>query len=324
MEFIADCLGCQAKGGGSLSKPDLLVIVGPTAVGKTALSVRLAQLFSGEILSGDSTQVYRGMDIGTAKVTPDEQQDIPHHLIDICNPDENFSVSQFQELATQTIAAIHKRNHLPILVGGTGLYVEAVVYGYHIPKSGQQPQLREQLEKEDAYALHARLEAVDPLSAARIHPHNRRRVIRALEVYLQTGRPFSAQTNRRKPRYKRVLWLGLTMPRSLLYQRINQRVEEMLAQGWLDEVEKLQKQGYHTEYQSMRAIGYRELAQVLAGEMTLQEAIPKIQQATRKYAKRQLTWFRRIKEIRWFDRTQPGVEKEIEHWIAGECNAYRE
>lgn len=307
-----------------MSKPDLLVIVGPTAVGKTALSVHLAKLFSGEILSCDSTQVYRGMNIGTAKVTPDEQQGIPHHLLDICNPDENFSVSQYQKLATQTIAAIQQRGHLPILVGGTGLYVEAVVYGYHIPKSGQKPELREALEKEDSYALHTRLKTVDPLSAARIHPHNRKRVIRALEVYLQTGRPFSAQTNRRKPRYKRVLWLGLTMPRSLLYQRVNQRVEEMIAHGWLDEVKMLLKQGYHTELQSMHAIGYRELAQVLTGHMTLREAIPKIQQATRKYAKRQLTWFRRIKEIHWFDRTQPGVEKEIEHWIAGECNAYRE
>lgn len=324
MEFITGCLGCQTKGGESLIKPDLLVIVGPTAVGKTALSVRLAQLFSGEILSGDSTQVYRGMDIGTAKVTSDEQQGIPHHLINICDPNENFSVSQYQELATQTIAAIQKRNHLPILVGGTGLYVEAVVYGYHIPNSGQNPKLREELEKEDSYALYMRLRDIDPLAADRIHPHNRQRMIRALEVYLQTGRPFSAQTNRRKPRYKRVLWLGLTMPRPLLYQRINQRVEEMMAQGWMDEVDKLLNQGYHTELQSMRAIGYRELAQVLAGEMTLQEAIPKIQQATRKYAKRQLTWFRRIKEIHWFDRTQPGVEKEIEHWIAGECNAYRE
>ncbi|SHE38478.1 tRNA dimethylallyltransferase [Seinonella peptonophila] len=306
----------------------LIVIVGPTAAGKTSVSLSIAKQFRGEIVSGDSMQVYQEMDIGTAKVSKKEQAGIPHHLIDVCRPDKLFSVDDYKQIADQAISDIHQREAVPILVGGTGLYIESVVFGYLMPETPENPTYRMELERwaelNGNIALHQRLEAVDPIAALRIHPNNRRRVIRALEVFQQTGVPFSSQKLKKKPNYHPVVWIGVTMPRELLYDRINHRVDEMMDMGWLEEVAKLRKKGYHLSETAEKAIGYRELFQVLDHKLTLEEAIHKIKQQTRKYAKRQLTWFRRISMIKWFDMTQANALKEIQHWTAGEFNTGRE
>jgi tRNA dimethylallyltransferase len=307
--------------------PDLLVIVGPTAVGKTALSLQLAKDFSGEIISGDSMQVYQQMDIGTAKATLDERSEIPHYMIDLIPPDRSFSVQEFQGLVQKTIFDIYSRGHLPILVGGTGLYVEAITHGYEIPRAADNPSFRAELnalaEREGNQVLYQRLKEVDPLTAQRVHPNDRRRMIRALEVFNQTGKRFS-ELKKRKPSPYRLLWIGLTMPRELLYQRINQRVDQMIEAGLVDEVKRLKAQGFHRGLTSMQAIGYKELMSHLEGEISLEEAIEKIKQGTRKFAKRQLSWFRRISEIHWFDVTDDQVYTEIQQLVAGKFPCYRE
>lgn len=307
---------------------NLLVIVGPTAVGKTALSLHLAKQFQGEIISGDSMQVYRGMDIGTAKATAEERAKVPHHLLDLLSPDEAFSVQEFQQLARQTIAEIWHRDHLPILVGGTGLYIEAATYDYQVPPVKENKSLREQLQKlvtqEGNQSLFQKLRAVDPVTADRLHPNDVKRVIRALEVYQATGKPFSAFKQEPKPLYENMLWVGLTMPREQLYQRINQRVDQMLEQGLVEEVKMLRAQGYHSQLTSMQAIGYKEILSYLEGEITLEEAIHLIKKGSRRYAKRQFSWFRRIRNIHWFNVTKNEVSKEIQQFVAGKFIMNRE
>jgi tRNA dimethylallyltransferase len=297
--------------------PHLLVIVGPTAVGKTALSLQLAAQFQGEILSGDSMQVYRQMDIGTAKASPAERARIPHHLIDIIDPDTPFSV---QQLAQAKIEEIHLRCHLPILVGGTGLYVESITHRYVLPHVPEKAEIRKRwqayAQTHGKEALHAQLHQVDPLSARRLHPHDQRRIIRALEVTEITGIPFS-QLKRRAVSPYRLLWIGLTMPRELLYERINQRVDEMIAAGLVAEVTSLREKGFHSGLTAMQAIGYKEMMSYLEGEISLLEAIAWIKKRTRHFAKRQLAWFRRLPEINWFDVTEEGVFAEIARWVAG-------
>ncbi|MBI0387844.1 tRNA (adenosine(37)-N6)-dimethylallyltransferase MiaA [Thermoactinomyces sp. CICC 24227] len=308
-------------------KEKLVVIVGPTAVGKTGLSVRLAKRVHGEIISGDSMQVYRGMDIGTAKIMPEEMEGVPHHLIDILPPDQNFSVQEYQQLAREKISEINRRGHLPMLVGGTGLYIEAVVHDYLMTHVKEDPKLREELHafarREGNEALHRRLEEVDPVQAKKLHPNDLRRMIRALEVYHVTGKPFSELKGKGTSPYD-VLWIGLTMPREQLYERINRRVDEMIQKGLVDEVKKLWEQGYGLHLTSMQAIGYKEIVSYLKNEITLDEAIHLIKRGSRKYAKRQLSWFRRLKEIHWFDVTNSQSFREIEELVAGKFPLARE
>jgi tRNA dimethylallyltransferase len=305
----------------------LLVIVGPTAVGKTSLSLSMARGFRGEIVSGDSMQVYRHMDIGTAKVTAQERAQIPHHLIDIVDPDYPFSVEEYQRLAREAIEDIHRRGRLPILVGGTGLYIQSVTHGYLLPGVEGNPELRNALhrfaDEEGNEKLWEKLRAVDPETAGRLHPNDRRRIIRALEVYEATGVPFSKLQRKVSPRYD-MLWIGLTMPRQRLYERINRRVDRMLEEGLVEEVEVLRKKGYHRDLTSMQALGYKEIMMYLDGEISLEEAVDAIKRGTRKYAKRQLSWFRRLPEVHWFDVSEPESAEEIWGLAAGKFPAYKE
>ncbi|SMO56258.1 tRNA (adenosine(37)-N6)-dimethylallyltransferase MiaA [Melghirimyces algeriensis] len=306
---------------------DLLVIVGPTAVGKTALSLTLAQDFQGEIISGDSMQVYRYMDIGTAKATTEERKSVPHHLIDLVDPDYPFSVEEFQRLAREKIIEIQSRGKLPMLVGGTGLYIQAVTHGYRLPGVKEDPEFRREMhrladEKGNQF-LHKRLQEVDPMTADRLHPNDRRRIIRALEIYQKTGEPLSKGQTYDPPPY-RMLWIGLTMPREQLYERVNDRVDQMMKEGLLDEVEALRRMGYDKDSVSMQALGYKELLSHLNGEISLEEAVHLIKRRTRKFAKRQLSWFRRLPEIHWFDVTFEHSQKEIRRFVAGNFPRYQE
>lgn len=287
-------------------KPKLMVLVGPTAVGKTNLSIELAKLFSCEIISGDSMQVYRGMDIGTAKITPEEMQGIPHHLIDVLSPDEPFSVAKFQEWCKELIPAIHQRGKLPFIVGGTGLYVESVCYEYQFIEAGADEEFRlaqqQFADVEGPEALHSKLSAVDPESAARLHPNDVRRVIRALEIYHLTGETLSSKLEgqlRQSP-YDLCI-IGLTMDRKMLYNRIEQRIDQMMDSGLVQEVQKLLNQGYTRDLVSMQGLGYKEIVEHLADDVPLSIAVEKLKRDTRRFAKRQLSWFRHMNDISWID-----------------------
>jgi tRNA dimethylallyltransferase len=293
----------------NLSKPKLLVLVGPTAVGKTKLSLEIAKMYGCEIISGDSMQVYRGMDIGTAKIPIEEQQGIPHHLIDIIDPDEAFSVSAFQQNAEQLIQAIHSREHLPFIVGGTGLYIESLCYQFQFSEASADEAFRlEQaafLEKFGEQALHEKLRLADPISAERLHPNNTRRVIRALEILHVTGTTLSAQlAGQQKLSPYDLCIIGLTMDRGLLYKRIEQRIDQMLEQGLVEEVQRLVAQGFTQDFVSMQGLGYKEIIRYLQGEYTLDEAVTLLKRDTRHYARRQLSWFRHMKDIQWVDVTE--------------------
>jgi tRNA dimethylallyltransferase len=278
----------------------LLAIVGPTAVGKTALAIALAQALGGEIVSADSRQVYRQMDIGTAKPTPAERAAAPHHLLDVVDPDQDFSLGVYQDLAFVAISDIAARGRLPLLVGGTGQYLAAVLHGWNIPRVAPQPELRATLEREaqeyGAAALHARLAQIDPAAAAGILPSNVRRVIRALEVYQVTGQPISAQQTRQTPPFRAgTLWLALPAP--ALYARIDARVDAMVAAGLVEEVRGLLGQGYGWELPSMSGLGYREFQPYFAGQSTLEEAIQRLKYNTHAFARRQPNWFRRLPAV---------------------------
>jgi len=283
----------------------LLVIVGPTAVGKTALSLRLAARHNGVIISADSRQIYRGMDIGTAKPTPAELRLAPHELIDIVDPDESFGLAQFQELAMEAIAETHRRGMLPILVGGTGQYVRAVVEGWGIPRVPPQWDVREALaqeaERDGVEALHRRLAEVDPEAAARIDARNVRRVIRALEVFLITGTPISELQRKTPPPFD-ILQIGLRRDRETLYARIDARIEAMLAAGLLEEVRALRAAGYADDLPSMSGLGYRQFLAHLDGEETLRDAVDRVKKDTRRFVRQQSNWFREDDpRIEWFD-----------------------
>lgn len=286
-------------------KQNLFVLIGPTAVGKTKLSIDLAKRFNGEIISGDSMQIYKSMDIGTAKISSDEMAGVPHHLIDIKNPEEPFSVAEFQELVREKISEITNRGNLPMIVGGTGLYIQSVLYDYHFSEAPSDNQFRIELEKlakeQGNQVVHDRLAKVDPVSADRIHPNNIRRVIRALEVFHCTGKTVTDYQQEQNPEllYDTCL-IGLTMERELLYNRINQRVDLMMTQGLLAEVKTLYDQGLK-DCQSIQAIGYKELYEYFNGRMTLEEAVDQLKQNSRRYAKRQLTWFRNKMDVTWFE-----------------------
>lgn len=288
-------------------KIPLLVVAGPTAVGKTALAVQLAHRLQGEILSADSLQVYRYLDIGTAKPTPAEREGIPHHLIDIASPEERFTVYNYQELAQATIRDVFTRGKLPILVGGTGLYIKAVLEQFAFSKAEADPRVRKALQKEvqdkGPAHLYQRLNQLDPRAAERIHPHDARRIIRALEYFQVTGEPISQQwelTRETESPY-RFYMAGLYSPRPILYQRIEQRVDAMLAAGFLDEVRGLLEAGYDPLLKPLQSLGYRHLIHYLEEKWTWDEAIFYLKQDTRKYAKRQLTWFRAEPRIQWYE-----------------------
>ncbi|GAA0378815.1 tRNA (adenosine(37)-N6)-dimethylallyltransferase MiaA [Paenibacillus motobuensis] len=289
-------------------KPNLLVLIGPTAVGKTKLSIEIAKAFSCEIISGDSMQVYRGMDIGTAKIQSSEMEGIPHHLIDVLNPDEPFSVAQFQDSCRQLIPEIGERGKLPFIVGGTGLYVESVCYEYQFTDIGADEGFRSQMQniadEEGNEALHARLAAVDPQSAERLHPNDVRRVIRALEIYHMSGTTLSSQLesqNKQSP-YNLCI-IGLTMDRQMLYNRIEQRIDEMMDAGLVDEVRSLLGRGFTRNLISMQGLGYKEILEHLEDGVPLEDAVTKLKRDTRRFAKRQLSWFRHMKDISWVDVT---------------------
>lgn len=288
------------------SRPPLLILCGPTAAGKTALALDLARKFSLEIISADSRQLYRGMDIGTAKATPEEQAQARHHLIDVATPDQDFTVAQFADLAHAAIADIFRRRHRPVLVGGTGLYIQIVTEGL-IDVPGADAELRRELlaieSAEGPGSLYRLLQANDPETAQRLFPRDVVRIVRALEVAHLTGQPLSVLQRQHgfSDQPYRTLKLALTLDREELYQRIDRRVEAMFAAGLLEETQALLDQGYAADSKAMRTIGYREAIACLRSEATEDETIAAIQLATRRYAKRQLTWLRRDKSIIWVD-----------------------
>lgn len=306
-------------------KERLLVIVGPTAVGKTEMSIQLAKRLNGEVVSGDSMQIYRGLNIGTAKITADEMENIPHHMIDIIDPLESFSVTQYQREARTIITEINERGKLPILVGGTGLYVHAITHDYQFTNIESDEAFREEMETfAEQYgndALHKKLQYIDPKSYKSIHPNNRRRVIRALEVIKRTGKPFSNfQTKREKSIYDAV-FIGLTMDREVLYDRINTRIDKMIAKGLFNEARHLYDNNLK-DSQAAQAIGYKELFLYFDGELSKEEAILLLKRNSRRYAKRQYTWFKNKMDITWFDMTRGKNKKKLEimKYVAGKLN----
>lgn len=301
-----------------MEKQPLIIIAGPTACGKTSISVKLAQKINGEIISGDSMQVYRFMDIGTAKITKEEMEGVKHHLIDVLNPDEEFNVKLFQEMAKNAVGQIAKNRHMPILVGGTGFYIRALVNDNHfmetIENSSYRQMLSQEAEQYGSEFLYEKLKQVDSESAKLIHPHNKKRVIRALEFYHFTGIPMAVhnrQEQQRESPYHTYFFI-LTMDREKLYQRINQRVDSMLADGFVEEVKILLEKGYHKNLVSMQGIGYREIVSYLEGGCSLDTAIENIKKNTRHFAKRQFTWFKRQAEGVWIDVTELTAEDAAE------------
>ena len=296
----------------------LIVIIGPTAVGKTELSIELAQRLDGEIISADSRLFYRGMDIGTAKPSLEDRARVPHHMIDVAEPDEVWSLARFQRQVQWHIDQIYKRGHLPFLVGGSGQYVRAVVEGWQIPKVRPDPRLRAALDAWGAEigtaGLHDRLAALDPQAAEKIDPRNVRRTIRALEVALSSGRRFSEQSRSGQPTYN-TLMLGLSRPRPELYQRIDERIENMIASGLVEEVRELLDRGYSPETPTLSAIGYREILAFLAGEISLEEAVVLMKRAIRVFVRRQANWFKpNDPEIQWFE-VDPDTIDKMEYTI---------
>ncbi|MGI6142942.1 MAG: tRNA (adenosine(37)-N6)-dimethylallyltransferase MiaA [bacterium] len=306
-------------------KIPLLVIVGPTAVGKTKTAIQVAHRLQGEVVSADSRQVYRYMNIGTAKPDWNEREGVPHHLIDIVDPDEEFSVADYQRLAQGVIKEIWKRNKLPILAGGTGFYINAVIDNYNFSSTAVNWEFRQRMqqlgEKYGGGYLLEKLRLADPVTAERLHPHDLRRIIRALEVYEFTGCPLS-QWEREQDQDSPYLlhMVGLTMERASLYAVINERVEEMIARGLIDEVRVLLARGYSPDLNSMQGLGYKEIIPYLEGKVRLEEALEILQRNTRRFAKRQLTWFRRDRRINWYAiSTMPGenLMEDITNVAAG-------
>lgn len=299
-----------------MEKQPLVILTGPTAVGKTGLSIKLAQEIGGEIISADSMQVYRHMDIGSAKIRPDEMQGVRHHLIDVLEPEEDFSVVTFQNLCKKAMQEIYDRGKLPILTGGTGFYIQSVLYDIDFTDNEEDLAYRKELEnfalKHGAEALHERLREVDPISADAIHANNVKRVIRALEFYEQTGKKISEHNEREREKesaYKSCYFV-LTDTREKLYQQIDRRVDLMLSQGLVEEVKELKARGLKRGQVSMQGLGYKEILSYLDGEMSLEEAVSIIKRDTRHFAKRQLTWFRREKEVLWIDKAAFAYQEE--------------
>ncbi|PRT33945.1 tRNA (adenosine(37)-N6)-dimethylallyltransferase MiaA [Bacillus wiedmannii] len=306
---------------GEVQREKVAIIIGPTAVGKTKLSIDLAKALNGEIISGDSMQIYRTMDIGTAKVTKEEMDGIPHYMVDIKNPEDSFSVAEFQERVRKHIREITERGKLPIIVGGTGLYIQSVLFDYQFTDDAGDNIYREQMEKlaleRGVEYVHKKLQEVDPESAERIHANNVRRVIRALEIFHTTGEKMSDQLEKQENELLYdVFLIGLTMDREVLYDRINLRVDIMMDQGLLEEVEGLYNRGIR-DCQSIQAIGYKEIYDYFEDRVSLEEAVSQLKTNSRRYAKRQLTWFRNKMDVTWFDVTGGEKTSEILRYIEG-------
>lgn len=295
-------------------KKPLIVLTGPTAVGKTSLSISLAKAVGGEIISADSMQVYKHMDIGSAKIRPKEMEGVPHYLVDVLEPDEEFHIVRFQQMAKEAMGQIYANGHIPILVGGTGFYIQAVTRDIDFTQAAQEDGYRKELEelaakKGNGY-LHQMLAQVDPKSAGTIHANNVKRVIRALEFYHQNGTPISAHNEEQQERSSpyQLSYFVLNAPRKLLYERIDRRVDEMVAQGLVQEVQSLKDMGYHRGMVSMQGLGYKEILAYLDGETSLEEAIRILKRDTRHFAKRQLTWFVRERDAIWVNKDQFGYD----------------
>lgn len=297
-------------------KKPLIILTGPTAVGKTDLSIALAKAVGGEIISADSMQVYRKMDIGTAKITTDEMEGIRHHLIDILDPSEEFNVFLFKELAKKAMDEIYERGNIPIITGGTGFYIQSVIYDIDFNEENNNKEYRHELEKlaatKGADELHHMLMEVDPKAAKEIHANNVKRVIRALEFYHETGEKISEhnEEQRKKESPYNFAYFVLNDIREKLYERINQRVDIMVESGLVCEVTKLVNEGYTRNLVSMQGLGYKEIIDALNGEISMEEAIYKIKLETRHFAKRQLTWFRREKDVIFLNKNEFNYEKE--------------
>lgn len=296
-------------------KKPLIVLTGPTAVGKTSLSIALAKAVNGEIISADSMQVYQKMDIGSAKIRPEEMDGVKHYLVDVLDPKEDFHIVKFQQMAKTAMEKIYAKGKIPILVGGTGFYIQAVTKDIDFTQARQEDSYRKDLEllaeEKGSEYLHEMLKKVDPKSAEAIHAHNVKRVIRALEFYHQNGTPISSHNEEQKQNESpyALAYFVLNMPRELLYQRIDLRVDQMLEEGLLEEVKALQKEGCHRGMVSMQGLGYKEILAYLEGEYPLEEAVRILKRDTRHFAKRQLTWFRRESEVVWVDKDSFNYEE---------------
>ncbi len=294
----------------------LIVLTGPTAVGKTELSVSLAKAVGGEIISADSMQVYRHMDIGSAKITPEEMQGVRHHLIDVLEPFEEFHVVRFQEMVKNVLKDIYSRGAVPILAGGTGFYIQAILKDVDFTEHGEDSEYRRRLEEtareKGSVYLHEQLAQVDPKSALAIHPNNCKRIIRALEYYKETGQPISDHNEEQKEKASpyNYAYFVLTDDRRVLYDRIDRRVDQMLDQGLVKEVEKLKEMGCRADMVSMQGLGYKEILAYLEGKTSLEEAVYILKRDTRHFAKRQLTWFKREQDVIWIDKREYGRDNE--------------
>lgn len=309
-----------------MNKPKIIAIIGPTASGKSSLAIDLACRFHGEIVSADSVQVYRFLDIGTAKPTPGERRRVPHHLIDILNPDEDYSAALFREHADRIIAELDARKTPVFVVGGTGLYLKALVRGL-FSGPGADPQLRrkfrEAAEKKGSSFLHEELKRIDPHSAARIYPRDTLRIIRALEVFALTQRPISGfqEGHRFQENRYDILKIGLWVGREELYRRINLRVDRMMEEGWLEEVRAVLGRGYSPDSKPLRSLGYKEIISYLTGEAGIEETIDLVKKSTRRYAKRQLTWFKADPQVNWFPVDEENCEligDSVEEFLSGD------
>ena len=309
-------------------KPPVIVLAGPTAVGKTSLSLRLAKALDAEIISADSMQVYRGMNIGTAKIPAEERAGIPHHLIDVADPSEDFSIARYVRLGREVIRDLDTRGKVPLVVGGTGFYIQALLKDLDFSEEKKEGTLREEYrllaETEGTKALHDRLAAVDPVSAEAIHPNNIKRVIRALEYFEESGQPISAlneaQTGQESP--YRILYLVLNLPRQELYCRIDRRVDQMMEEGLLEETKQLLQAGIPAKATALQSIGYKELTEYLRGTCSLDEAVNQIKLHSRHYAKRQITWFKREPDAVWIEKSDYAAEEELLMALLERCRSF--
>ena len=300
-----------------MDRKPLIILAGPTAVGKTSLSIRLAKETGGEIISADSMQVYRHMDIGSAKITKEEMEGVPHYLVDVLEPEEEFNVVRFQQMAKEAAERIWKKGKIPLVVGGTGFYIQALLYDIDFTENDGDESYRRQLEQkasdeEGASELYEMLKAVDLKAAQEIHPRNIKRIVRALEFYHQTGKKISEhnETQRQKMSPYNYAYFVLTDERSRLYERIDRRVDLMMEQGLLDEVRYLKERGVRKDSTAMQGLGYKELYAYLEGEYPLDEAVRIIKRDTRHFAKRQLTWFKRERDVIWADKSVIGQDEQ--------------
>jgi tRNA dimethylallyltransferase len=303
----------------SQSNPPMIAILGATATGKTSAAIDVAREFNGEIVSIDSRYLYRGLDIGTAKPSKQEQAQVPHHLIDILDPEDDYSLALYQRDAYTAINDILQRNRLPVLAGGSPLYVRAVIEGWKIPEAAPDPVFRQQMQdfadQHGFQALHQRLSEIDPVAADRTPPQNVRRVIRALEIHHRTGQRMSDLEGKEPPPWD-ILRIGLHIERALLFERIDRRVDKMLEQGLVEEVRGLLEAGVSPDCTAMRSIGYQEVVPFLRGELDYEEMAERIKFATHRYVRHQLTWLRKTPEIQWVDPLEPGFRAELHRVIA--------